>query len=109
MSQEPRFKIGDELFTREPSRFVARAQSIIGHVVIVSEEADGVWYLLEARASVPVEGSWPPRWDFPELLHVAHERDLGWRGGTPLSQVSGRPGQPGFDLFCAIAASWGYD
>ena len=31
------------------------------------------------------------------------------RLGTPLSELSGRPGHPGFDQFKAIAASWGYD
>jgi hypothetical protein len=29
--------------------------------------------------------------------------------GTPISQLSGRPGEPGFDEFCRIARSWGYD
>lgn len=29
--------------------------------------------------------------------------------GTPLSQLSGRPGHPGLDRFSAIASSWGYD
>jgi hypothetical protein len=29
--------------------------------------------------------------------------------GTPISQLSGRPGFPGYDKFCEIAASWGYD
>ena len=29
--------------------------------------------------------------------------------GTPLSQLSGRPGHPGFEEFCRIARSWGYD
>ncbi len=29
--------------------------------------------------------------------------------GTPISQVSGRPGEPGFAEFCRIAKSWGYD
>lgn len=29
--------------------------------------------------------------------------------GTPISQLSGRPGHPGFDRFCGIAKSWGYD
>lgn len=29
--------------------------------------------------------------------------------GTPLSQLSGRPGHPGFDRFRSIAASWGHD
>lgn len=28
--------------------------------------------------------------------------------GTPLSQLSGRPGEPGYDEFCRIARSWGY-
>lgn len=32
-------------------------------------------------------------------------RDL----GTPISELSGRPGHPGWDRFKAIAASWGYD
>lgn len=29
--------------------------------------------------------------------------------GTPLSELSGRPGHPGYEEFCRIAASWGYD
>lgn len=29
--------------------------------------------------------------------------------GTPISQLSGRPGTDGFDKFCEIAATWGYD
>lgn len=29
--------------------------------------------------------------------------------GTPISQLSGRPGEPGFDRFCEIARSWGYE
>lgn len=31
------------------------------------------------------------------------------RVGTPISQLSGRPGQPGYDEFCRIARSWGYE
>ena len=31
------------------------------------------------------------------------------RLGTPISQLSGRPGQPGYDEFCRIARSWGYE
>lgn len=31
------------------------------------------------------------------------------RIGAPLSQLSGRPGEPGFAAFSAIAASWGYE
>lgn len=29
--------------------------------------------------------------------------------GTPLSELSGRPGQPGFAEFCRIARSWGHE
>ena len=29
--------------------------------------------------------------------------------GTPISELSGRPGHPGYEKFKAIAASWGYD
>lgn len=31
------------------------------------------------------------------------------RIGTPLSELSGRPGHEGYGKFCAIARSWGYD
>ena len=29
--------------------------------------------------------------------------------GTPLSELSGRPGHKGYEKFCEIARSWGYD
>lgn len=29
--------------------------------------------------------------------------------GTPISQLSGRPGHPGYDEFCRIAQSWGHE
>lgn len=29
--------------------------------------------------------------------------------GAPISQVSGRPGHPGYERFKEIARSWGYD
>jgi len=28
--------------------------------------------------------------------------------GTPISQLSGRPGSDRFDAFCGVADSWGY-
>lgn len=31
------------------------------------------------------------------------------RIGTPISELSGRPGHPGYENFKAIASSWGYD
>ncbi len=29
--------------------------------------------------------------------------------GTPISELSGRPGRPGYERFKEIARSWGYD
>lgn len=29
--------------------------------------------------------------------------------GTPISQLSGRPGHPGFEEFCRIAKTYGHD
>ena len=29
--------------------------------------------------------------------------------GTPLSKISGRPGHKGYEEFCRIAQSWGYE
>jgi hypothetical protein len=29
--------------------------------------------------------------------------------GTPISEISGRPGHPGYDEFCRIAKSWGHE
>lgn len=29
--------------------------------------------------------------------------------GTPISELSGRPGHKGYQRFCEIAASWGHD
>lgn len=31
------------------------------------------------------------------------------RIGTPISELSGRPGHPGYENFKAIARSWGYE
>lgn len=36
-------------------------------------------------------------------------RDPGRPLGTPISQLSGRPGQPGYAEFVRITKSWGFD
>jgi len=40
---------------------------------------------------------------------ISFARDSGEPLGTPLSQISGRPGEPGFEEFERIARTWGYD
>lgn len=61
-------------------------------------------------------------WPLPEGDQYVHESEYrshmvtcpGCGGGprkigTPISELSGQPGQPGYEKFKAIAASWGYD
>ena len=43
----------------------------------------------------------------PSAPRTASDRERSY--GTPISRLSGRPGHPGFDEFCRIAQSWGYD
>lgn len=40
---------------------------------------------------------------------VPAQPDLGASYGTPVSELSGRPGHQGFAEFCRIASSWGHD
>lgn len=46
----------------------------------------------------PLEGDVP-------ISPIETDRPL----GTPISQISGRPGHPGYEEFRRIARSWGYD
>lgn len=72
---------------------------------ITAEEEEAVIQLCvaaaEGREREPLEGDVP--------LMTARE----FRGdrplGTPLSELSGQPGKPGYAEFCRIAKSYGYD
>lgn len=45
-----------------------------------------------------------------ELAYIpVAPRPAGEPIGTPISELSGRPGHPGFAEFCRIAKSYGYD
>jgi hypothetical protein len=105
MDRQPKFAVGDDLYVRDPSRFVAAATCIVGPVQAVSR-VEGAWaYTIAAdigrmgRTEMAPEG---------QAMRFS-EGDLGRRLGTPLSQISGRPGHPGYDEFKRIAASWGHD
>lgn len=95
---DPLFEIGHEVFIHNPQRFDPECKCIIG-VIHARAWWDGRWryrFINECRGTT--SGA------------VWHdERDMGHRVGTPISQLSGRPGHPGYDRFVAIAASWGYD
>lgn len=57
---------------------------------------------------LPVEDDYEPMDDDIPIMSAKEAR--GDRPiGTPLSELSGRPGHPGYGEFKRIAKSWGYD
>lgn len=98
---EARYVVGQDMFVREPQRFVPDAVSITGEIQLVSRGRDRWVYYIRAYVAKLGGGYW---------IDVRYsEADIGPRIGTPLSQLSGRPGFPGYDRFKAIAQSYGYD
>lgn len=100
---KPKFEVGDDLFIRDPQRFEPGCVSITGKVTAVTSRDGAPSYIMAAYICFPY-----PRKGIDQPTHVA-ERDVGLRIGAPISQLSGRPGHPGYDQFKAVAASWGYD
>jgi hypothetical protein len=94
------YDLGDDVFVREPTRFLPDCRCIVGPVVRIEPSAEGPRYWLEATIGRVGGGSDACMWFLAS--------DIGHRLGTPISQLSGRPGHRGFDRFCAIATSWGY-
>jgi hypothetical protein len=67
----------------------------------------GGWYCNACDLAIGDDGDYEPFGD--EVSIAAPPREPGERVGTPISELSGRPGHPGFAEFCRIAKSWGYD
>jgi len=101
MTKGPKFALGDDVFARDPQRFIPECTCIVGEIDYY-ELIDGA-YVYEFNASVGIVGG-----GRSERVSMK-EADIHHRIGTPLSQLSGRPGHPGYNEFCRIARSWGYD
>lgn len=102
-AEVPKFQIGDDLYVRDPERFERDAVSITGRVTAIGQSRHGPDPVYHLDAYVAKKGG-----GFPQPSLFA-EKDVALRLGTPLSELSGRPGHPGYDRFKSIAASWGYD
>lgn len=101
MTPEPRYVIGQDVYVRDPGRFVPGAVSITGYIQHVSQGRNRWIYRLRAYVAFYGRGEW---------IDVAYgQEQIGLRIGTPLSQLSGRPGHQGYDEFKRIASSYGYD
>lgn len=94
------FAIGDEVFVRNPATLIQGVVSIIGVIDEIEKIGDApalymfngnVWDGKESRIN---------RMALPAMK-------LGHRGGTSLSQLSGRNG--GNAAWRRISESWGYD
>lgn len=101
MERSPQFAIGDDLFVRDPQRYEPGCTCIVGPVSDITEVDGSFAYRIDASVG-RMGGGYDKTFTIPE-------RDVGLRPGTPLSQLSGRPGHRGYEAFKSIAASWGYD
>jgi hypothetical protein len=99
-------EIGDDTYVREPKRFAPESQSICGPVLSMRETDGKRFYTIAANIFTP---SMPIGQREVNREMEFEERDIGFRGGTPINQLSGRPGHRGYAEFCRIAATWGYD
>lgn len=97
---EPKFKLGDELFVRDPNRYAKGCVSITGDVVEIESIGSSYKYALMVEVVYPY-----PRQRWLGRINV-FEIDLGHRIGTPLSQLDGRNG--GNAEWRRISESWGY-
>lgn len=80
---EPKFKIGDEVFVRDPSRYYAGCACIVGIIDEIIPMGTAWKYAFDAEV-----GFLPPgRSRFRRV--AVHEVDVVHRIGIPLSQVTG--------------------
>lgn len=98
-SHGPQFKVGDDVFVYEPARFVPDVLSITGAVLSIAHDM--------VTISACQCFTYPRPYAYDEIIVPINQ--IGHRIGTPLSQLSGRPGHAGYDRFCAIAESYGCD
>lgn len=98
---EPRFKIGDEVFVRDPSRYQPGCSAILGFIDRIEPMGSSWKYSMLAEVVNPY-----PKKSGLKRVSI-HEIDLGHRVGTPASQLIGPNGQ-GSERFVEIGNSWGY-
>lgn len=95
------FAVGDDVFFREPRKVVEGCTSITGVVTFVTDGKLSV----DATVVTIRNGEYA----FEKYTLSALPREVGHRLGASISRLSGRPGHSGFEEFCRIATSYGYD
>lgn len=104
---EPKFAVGDEVFTRDPGRFIAGARAIIGEVRKIMPIGSTFQYEFDAdRVAINTgPGVCDFYWRRVGMVYLP-EQALGLRGGIPISQLDGRNG--GNAAWRRLSESWGY-
>ncbi len=92
---------GISVYVPNPQRYIEDCVSITGEVLRIVKRDTRRWATIYGYVAKMGGG-------YPISVTLPYE-DLGVRLGTPISQLSGRPGHPGFERFCAIGRSWGYE
>ncbi len=92
---------GDNIYVESPQQCVPDCCSITGDVIEAIKRPGETWFVVDAYVA-KMGGGYP-------VVVAFRQRDLGIRTGTPISQLCGRPGYPGYARFKQIASSWGYD
>jgi hypothetical protein len=87
---EPKFQIGDDVFTHNPSRYYKAARAIVGNVIAVIPIGSSFKYRLDTDKLAINTGPGITDFYWQKIRNpVIFEIDLGHRTGTPLSQVTG--------------------
>lgn len=91
---------GSSVYAKSPQSLIPDCVSITGDVVSVRRRR-GIWWATLDGYVAKVGGCY-------RINITIRSECLGHRIGTPISQLSGRPGCPGYAEFARIANSWGY-
>lgn len=111
--KQPKFNIGDEVYVRDPGRYIKGVRSLIGFVEEIIPIGDSFKYRFHVGSATGEVfiSTGPGQSDF--VRHVLKkpveifESDLGDRsGGYRLSELDGRNG--GNAAWRALSSSWGY-
>lgn len=101
MIHQTRLRRGSNVYMRDPQRIIPDCVSITGDVIRVIKRGERRYCTVDAYVAKMGGG-------YPIQITLPYE-DLGVRIGTPISQLSGRLGHPGFERFCEIGRSWRYE
>lgn len=94
-----KIRIGDDVFVRNPQRFLPDFTCITGIVIALRKR--GQYASIEGSTGKMGGGGY-------NLQATFKVEDLGVRIGTPISRISTQPNQSGYAEWLRISRSWGY-